>query len=617
MAEGEVFDPLGHLARPPNPPVNPPGPTPEGPYPPSLTATPACPRAHAGRATPSDRRHYAETMTRTPTPIDRLADRFFDEDVALSPMTMTSLGIDQRQDEYDDLSPAGLDAHQSLVDRTLAELDATEATDETDRVTAAALRERLGLMGETHAAGEDLLDISNIASGLHSIRDVYDLMPTATEADWATIARRLRAVPAAIEGWFRSLRAGIERGLRPAVRQVDALADQVEGWIGPTGFFAGLTTQARADCPGLTPATRDLLEAGVAAATKAYARAAGSLRQEIREQADPQDAIGEERYRLASRSFLGMTVDYAETYRWGLDQVAALEEQEAEICARLRPGLSVAATKQSLDEDPAYLLHGTEAMQAWMQARADQAIAALDGTHFDIPDPVRRIECLIAPTHDGGIYYTEPTDDFSRPGRMWWSVPLSQTTFSTWRELTTVHHEGVPGHHLQIGQAVVNKDRLNKWRRGGIWVSGHGEGWALYAEQLMAELGYMEDPAMMLGVLDSRALRAVRVVIDLGLHCGFTPPAEVGGSQWTFDKALAYFNAHVAMDPEVARFEVLRYFGWPGQAPSYLIGQRVWTEIREEVSRQEGASFSLKAFHRRALDLGSLGLATLREALVG
>jgi uncharacterized protein (DUF885 family) len=549
--------------------------------------------------------------------MDALAERYFEASVELSPLWMTSLGRSTRQDEYDDLSPEGLAAQQRLVDATLAEVDNVPVADATDAVTASALRERLGLAAQRHQAGEDLADINNIASGLHAIRETYDLMPMATDADWNTIARRLTAVPKAVAQWFQTQLAGIDAGVLPAVRQVDTLADQAEGWIGDNGFFAELPARAQAAVPTLSATTRDALVAGVAEARQAYAGAVRALREQLRPLASPEDGIGEQRYALASRSFLGTEVDFAQTYRWGIEQVAELEARQAEICAKLRPGMTVAQTKQSLDQDPAYLLYGADAMQQWMQTRADEAIANLDGVHFDIPEPVKRIECMIAPTHDGGIYYTEPSDDFSRPGRMWWSVPQSQTQFATWRELTTVHHEGVPGHHLQLGQTVYNKDLLNSWRRGGIWVSGHGEGWALYAEQLMADLGFLDDPAMMLGMLDGQALRATRVVIDMGLHCGFTPPPEVGASHWTFENALAYFNAHVAMDADVARFEVMRYFGWPGQAPSYKIGQKVWTDLRDQTRQTQGAAFDLKAFHAKALSLGALGLDTLREAMLG
>ena len=125
-----------------------------------------------------------------------------------------------------------------------------------------------------------------------------------------------------------------------------------------------------------------------------------------------------------------------------------------------------------------------------MQELADRAVADLAGPHFDIPEPIKTIECCIAPTHDGSIYYTDPAEDFSRPGQMWWAVPAEIDTFATWKEVTTVYHEGVPGHHLQIAQNAYRSDLLNRWQRKLCFCSGHGEGWALYAERLMDDLGY-------------------------------------------------------------------------------------------------------------------------------
>ncbi len=163
---------------------------------------------------------------------------------------------------------------------------------------------------------------------------------------------------------------------------------------------------------------------------------------------------------------------------------------------------------------------------------------------------MRRIECCIAPTHDGGIYYTGPSEDFSRPGRMWWSVPEGIDDFSTWREVTTVFHEGVPGHHLQIGQTVYRRETLNRWQRLMCWVSGHGEGWALYAERLMDELGYLEDPGDRLGMLDAQALRAARVIVDIGMHLELEIPRDNPfgfhpGERWTPALGLEFMRRHV------------------------------------------------------------------------
>ena len=555
-------------------------------------------------------------MTRETTAVDRLADKHFAAMLALSPMLMTELGVDEHQDEYDDLSPDGRAKQDALNRATLSALDTLQPQDDADATTVAAMRERLGLAVESHARHADLMDIAGIASGLHAIREVYDLMHTETPAQWATIARRLQAVPAAVDQWFVSQLAGIDEGVKPARRQVELLAEQSRSYTKQGGFFDGMVLDA-GKSDALDATTRDAVEAGVAVAKRAFDAAAERLTSQILPLATTQDAVGADRYELFSREFLGMAVDFAEYYKWGLDEVSRIDAMSSEIAAKLRPGMTVAETKKSLDADPKYLLNNSEAMREWMQGKAEQAIADLNGVHFDIPEPARRIECMIAGIHDGAVWYTSPSDDFSRPGRMWWSVPESQTTFSTWRELSTVYHEGVPGHHLQVAQAVYMRDTLNEWRRQGTWVSGHGEGWALYAEQLMAELGYHSDPATMLGMLDGQAWRAVRVVIDMGLHCGFSAPDEVDGGEWTFEKAWTYFNNHTEADEGTARFEVLRYFGWPGQAPSYKIGERVWLGLRDEYHRRASAAFSLKDFHAKALNLGSLPLSVLQDALLG
>ncbi|NLJ54518.1 MAG: DUF885 domain-containing protein, partial [Intrasporangiaceae bacterium] len=313
---------------------------------------------------------------------------------------------------------------------------------------------------------------------------------------------------------------------------------------------------------------------------------------------------------------LGATIDLEETYAWGQEELARIVAEMEATAQRIKPGASVKEAIAVLDADPRYQLHGTDALRAWMQGKADQVIAEFADVHFDIPEPVRRIECMIAPTQTGGIYYTGPSDDFTRPGRMWWSVPRGVTEFSTWRELTTVYHEGVPGHHLQIAQTTYRRELLNAWRRNMCFTSGHGEGWALYSERLMDELGYLEDPGDYMGMLDGQSLRAARVVLDIGLHCGFEAPAELGGGEWTYDKAWAFLTEHANMDESFLRFELDRYLGWPGQAPSYKVGERLWMQLREECAQREGDAFDLKAFHRRALDIGSVGLDVLREAVL-
>ncbi|HWS59268.1 MAG TPA: DUF885 domain-containing protein, partial [Actinotalea sp.] len=524
-----------------------------------------------------------------------------------------------------DFSPAGWQAQADAARAVLAELERAEPADDVDRVTLAAMRERIGLELALHEADEWIGMLNNLASPVQELRDVFDLMPTGTAEEWAAVAARLEALPTAAAGIVESWRLAASRGRVAAVRQVRACAAQALDLAGDTSFFRALVQgpaleAALADVPEADArALRDRLAAGADAARSAYATLAAALQDELEPQAPAQDAFGRERYALWSRYFLGATVDLEETYAWGVAELErVIAEQEAVAAQIAGPGASVADAIAVLDAEPRRVLAGTDALQAWMQQTADAAIAALAGVHFDIPEPVLRLECMIAPTQNGGIYYTGPSDDFSRPGRMWWSVPPSVTTFTTWREKTTVYHEGVPGHHLQIAQTVYQRATLNSWRRLACWVSGHGEGWALYAERLMADLGFLDDPGDRLGMLDGQRMRAARVVLDIGVHLRLPRPERWGGGTWDAETAWEFLVANVSMPEDFLRFELERYLGWGGQAPAYKIGQRLWESARDEAAaaaRAQGGTLDLKAFHARALGLGSVGLDVLREAL--
>ena len=447
------------------------------------------------------------------------------------------------------------------------------------------------------------------------LRDVLDLMPTASTEDWANIAGRLRNLPAAIDGYIQSLRAGIDRQITPAKRQVREVLAQARKHEAPDGFFFEFTAGAQLDGGSALPesVTADLASGAIASAG-AYGVLAAFLENELLPAATESDAVGRELYALQSRRFLGATIDLDETYEWGIQELARMTAEQESIANEIKPGASVAEAIALLDADPARTLHGTKALQEWMQQLSDRAVAELSATHFDIPDAIKRLECMIAPTQEGGIYYTSPSDDFSRPGRMWWSVPEGVTEFNTWRETTTVYHEGVPGHHLQLGQAVYNRAQLNTYRRQLAGTSGHAEGWALYAERLMQELGYLDDPGDRLGMLDGQRMRAARVVLDIGVH--LNKPKLDGTGEWDWDYALDFMSKNVNMNEQFVRFEVNRYFGWPGQAPSYKVGQRIWEQLRDSCRAAEGADFNIRDFHSRALAIGGVGLDTLKAALL-
>ncbi|WEO75658.1 DUF885 domain-containing protein [Cryobacterium sp. SO2] len=551
---------------------------------------------------------------RTPTPVDQIAEQWVDTLVDLDPTVGTYIGRSKDGSGFADYSPDGHNRYVQAATEVIGALDATPAVDSIDDVTRTDLRSTLALDLESSAAGLHLRDLNVIASPAQEIREVFDLMPAGTVDDWQNISARLKAVPAAIDGYIETLRLGIEQGVTPARRQVMEVLGQARRNAANDGFFNHFVAEAGLESGSLPASLATDLGVGARSAATAYERLAAFLADDLAPRATEQDAIGRDLYALSSRRFLGATIDLDETYEWGIQELARMVDEQESVARQIKPGASVLEAIEFLDGDPARKLHGTDALQRWMQETSDRAVAELGESQFDIPEEIRRLECMIAPTQEGGIYYTGPTDDFSRPGRMWWSVPVGVTEFDTWRELTTVYHEGIPGHHLQIGQAVYNRAKLNTWRRQLAGTSGHAEGWALYAERLMEQLGYLDDPADRLGMLDGQRMRAARVVLDIGVHLGKKVPD--GSQTWTAEYAFDFLAKNVNMNDGFVKFEVNRYLGWPGQAPSYKVGQRIWEELRDSAAAQAGADFSIKDFHRRALDLGGVGLDTLRTALL-
>jgi uncharacterized protein (DUF885 family) len=553
-------------------------------------------------------------MTRN---VDARTDRYVEDYARLDPITATYVGIPGHDGRLPDLSPDGFAAGEELNRRALADVAAMTPADDREQVAQDAFCERVGLMVARADAGLARSEMSVISSAAHGIREVFDLMATETVEDWEAIGERLAAVPTALAGYRITLAEEAAAGRVSAKRQYAEVAAQIRGWTGQEGVAGDYFASVAAKAP---EAQRAAVAAAAETASAAYAEFGRFVETELRPRGRDSDGVGREHYELASRDFLGAAVDLEETYAWGWEELARIEADMAATARRIVPDGTVADAVAALDAEPARNLGSREAFQEWMQSRADEIIASFDGVHFDIADPIKRIECKVAPINDGGAWYTPPTDDFSRPGTMWFSFTDDHTVFSTWREATTVFHEGVPGHHLQCAQAVHRADLLNRWQRLLCWVSGHGEGWALYAERLMDELGYFADPGDRLGFLDMQGFRAARVIVDIGVHLGLSIPASNpfgwrGGETWDAEKVYEFMRAHSRMDDGSLRFEVNRYLGWPGQAPSYKVGERIWLEAREDARRRAGSSFDLKAFHTAALNLGSIGLDPLKTAL--
>jgi uncharacterized protein (DUF885 family) len=557
-----------------------------------------------------------------PSAIAALADEYVSRSCALDPVRATSLGVPGHDDRLTDYSPDAADERAALDRDTVVRLAALEPESADDRVAASYMAERLAAGLALHDADEHLRAVRNIASPVQAVRQVFDLMPRGTVGDWEVIARRAEAVPGALASIRRSLEAGLERDVVAARRQALAAAGQAITWGGEgagagEAFFERMVSEAES-VEGLSPALRDQLDEAAVLASAAYADFGTWLRDVYAPAAAGTDAVGRDRYLRWAAASLGAEIDPEECSAWGWEELDRIEAEMRAVCADIRPGASIGETIAWLETESDLVIEGEDALRGWLQDLMDRTIDELDGVHFDIPAPVRRVEAMIAPPGGAAaMYYTGPSEDFSRPGRTWYPT-LGKTRFPLWGEVSICYHEGVPGHHLQIGQVRYRRDRLNRFQRA-TFVSGHGEGWALYAERLMDELGYLDRPEYRLGYLRAQAMRAVRVIVDLGMHLELTIPegqAFHPGERWSPALGQAFVDERSRFPADFMASEIVRYLGWPGQAISYKVGERVWLEARREVERLQGAAFDLKAFHARALDLGPLGLDQLHTELV-
>ncbi|HEX6498856.1 MAG TPA: DUF885 domain-containing protein [Micromonosporaceae bacterium] len=547
-----------------------------------------------------------------PSPIFDLCDEYVTSYAALHPVFATMRGVPGYDGEAGDFGPEGAGARATLIRTTLRRLDVLEPVGDADRIAAAHLRERLSADLAWYDAGEWMRDVRASFGLVQSLRDSVDMIAHRDDDGWRLVAGRLRDVPRALGTWRDALREGLARGLVASRRQaLDAAiqADTYAGTGGRTPTHAALVA-SYGDGP-----LRAELEDAARLAHGAYQETARFLRDRYAPQATERDGVGADRYRIWSRMALGADVDPVEAYEWGWAELYRLEEQMVAEAAAIRTGATLDEVEALLDGSE--YVDGPDAYRAWLQDQHDRAIERLDGVHFDLDPALRRVEVVLAPdSGTAGVYYTGPTEDGTRPGRTWWSVAGRQR-FTIWEELTTVFHEGVPGHHLQVGTARLAGDSLSRFSRV-TGVSGHSEGWALYAERFADELGWYTRPGQRLGMLKAQAMRAARVIIDIGLHLDLPmPEREVPryGSRWTFEVAERVMRERAREAEHRVYSEVSRYCGWPAQATAYKLGERAWLAAREAARRDLGDRFDLRRWHSEALAIGPAGLSTFADAL--
>ncbi|MGW0312337.1 DUF885 domain-containing protein [Streptomyces flavidovirens] len=547
----------------------------------------------------------------------QVADAYVDALIALDPITGTYLGVRECSSRLPDFSPGGQKALAALARTTLAELDRAEALagadSDVERRCGRLLRERLTAELAVYEAEEGLRAVSNIHSPAHSIRGVFTVTPTETDEDWAAVAERLRAVPGAFEGYRESLALGLERGLPGGPRATETFTGQLAEWAGDgRGWFEEFAAAG-------PESLRGELDEAARGATAAVA----ALRDWMRDVYGPAvkgapDTVGRERYARWSRYFNGTDLDLDEAYAYGWSEYHRLLGEMKTEAEKILPGAATPWEALAWLDEHGTHIEGVEETRAWLQGLMDEAIEALDGTHFELAERVRKVESRIAPPGSAAApYYTTPSEDFSRPG-ITWLPTMGETRFPVYDLTSTWYHEGVPGHHLQLAQWVHVADRLSRYQASVGMVSANAEGWALYAERLMDELGFLGDAERRIGYLDAQMMRSTRIIVDIGMHLELEIPADSPfhpGERWTPKLAQEFFGMHSGRPADFVESELTRYLSMPGQAIGYKLGERAWLLGRENARKAHGDAFDAKAWHMAALSQGSLGLDDLVEEL--
>ncbi len=551
------------------------------------------------------------------TEIFELSSSVVDQLIEQQPELSTFLGAPGRDHLWGDASPAGFDNTRTFWAGIADQAQACATPSRDDEVAKAVLIAEADREIRSIDAGHHFSDLNNIASPWQGLRDIFDSMPDQTIEAWRNIIQRLQTIDQPLAGYQACLAAGLGRGSVAAERQVAAAIEQGRTAAGDASGFNVLLDRfdsARQASPTLCDDLRTELADAITSAKRSIEAMTDWFEADYLPAAPAADGVGRERYIATAEQFLGKTIDPEALYEWGWSELQRLRSHMNELCASIDSNITAAEVIERLHHDPDFGVEGVDAFISVMLERQQSALRELDGSHFDVPVEIRSVDVKAAPP--GGAlspYYAPPSEDFSRPGCVWYPIG-DRTFFPLYEEITTAYHEGFPGHHLQIGWQAALGDRLSRFHRLLVWYPGSGEGWALYAEHLMGELGYLEHTAYEVGLAASQLFRSARVVIDIGLHCGFAIPDDQPfhpGEDWSFDLVTEMLRTVAYVSAELAVSEATRYAGWPGQAISYKVGERAILDLRSELS--DAPDFDLKSFHARLLSVGSIGLDLMRD----
>ena len=553
-------------------------------------------------------------MTLTPdddSPVNALADRFWEGILATSPTLASFYGDDRWAGELEDTTAHGRAVVRALMERTASEAAAipVDGLSTEDRITRDMLQVVAELQVEEDDQGFHQLKTVDQMSGPQQLLPwLTQFQPADTPERFEAFVSRLHAYPAYLAGHIETLAEGRASGLTAPRIVVERTIAQMERMqavpIDSAIVPAMVKVASEADREIVREIVRDVVQPADVAFLEALK---GDYLAASREDPGLWSAPnGESLYRTAIRSWTSLDLDPNEVHAVGLAQLDSIELERREIARAAGFGEDTAAYRASLVAESSNIPATKDALVARANEDIERAMA-LAPQYFGV---LPRALCEVRPVEEYKekdspfAYYYPPSPDGSRDGIYYANgYDLPSRTFS--KLASTTYHEAVPGHHFQITLEMENP-HLNTFRRlGSRSVGGaYAEGWGLYSERLADEMGLYRNEGERFGMLDAQAWRAGRLVVDTGLHA----------LRWPRQRSIDFLRM-AGLSETDAVIETDRYICWPGQALTYMVGQLEIQRLRAELTARDGSRFDLRAFHDAVLGHGSLPLATLAREL--
>jgi uncharacterized protein (DUF885 family) len=544
------------------------------------------------------------------SPVDQLADAFWESILELNPTTATVYGDERYSDRLEDPSPAGRARVRALMERTKADAEAIspDGLSVEDRITRDMLIVIADLGVEEDDQGVHRLRVVDQIGGPQTLLpQICQFQPADTPERFEKFIARLESYREYMAANTDILREGLDSGLTAPRIVAERTVAQIERLMAIPLDEAIVPSLAQVASDADRDRVRKVTEEVIYPADRAFLDVLkGDYLKATRAEPGLWSAPdGESLYRTQIRSWTTLDLDPREVHEIGMEELRIVDVGRREIASKAGAA-SPADYRQRLADDPANTPGSKEELLQRAREDIERAMAVAPRYFGTLPKAgcevmaVEEFKEKDAPF----AYYFPPATDGSRGGTYYANgYDLASRKYT--KLATTTYHEAVPGHHFQIALEQEN-EQLSTFRRLGARIVGgaYVEGWGLYSEKLADEMGLFRDDGERFGMLDAVAWRAARLVVDTGLHA----------LRWTRQQSID-FLLETGLSETDAAIETDRYIGWPGQALTYMIGCREIEKLRAELAARDGSAFDLRGFHDQLLAHGSLPLATLTREL--